>query len=95
MLPEPMSQQQFTRFCLTGLILFIGAATGLCFMALGATLTSHPQTGLKPDKICEARYLGEIAYWAEAPDNTMVCQRMDRNSMRERKCADADIGKIQ
>jgi hypothetical protein len=91
MLPEPMSQQQFTRLCLTGLILFIGAATGLCFMALGATLTAHHHPDLRPDKVCEARYLGEIAYWAEAPDNTMVCQRMDRNSLRERKCKDASL----
>jgi hypothetical protein len=91
---NPLTEEEFKRMALTFGMLAAGAMISVLLLGLGATLTDHPMrdTGLtRPLGECNARYLGEIAYWAEAPDNTMICQRMDRNSMRERKCADASV----
>lgn len=87
---NPLSEDEFKRMCLTGGMLFAGAVLAVLLVGLGATLAEHPaqDPGIaRPSKECDARYLGEIAYWAEAPDNTMVCQRMDRNSLKQRTCA--------
>lgn len=85
----PISDDEFKRLILVAVLVFVGASLALGLVALGYALHSGntPPDPYHPGKVCTARYLGEIAYWAEAPDNRMVCQRMDRESMSMRRCA--------
>lgn len=93
MIHQPLSHAEFVRLATVGVLIFIGAALALGLVALGYALHAGnvPPDPYHPGKVCTARYLGEIAYWAEAPDNRMVCQRMDRESMSQRRCVGLDV----
>lgn len=84
---DTIERNWFTRIIALGVLFFVACVCMVSFMALGAMINRHFHAADQDPKACTSRYLGEIAYWADGPDNTMVCQRMDRNTIQQRRCA--------